>query len=901
MEAPLLQTKLYIPARRPELVSRPRLIERLNAGLHRKLTLVSAPAGFGKTTLVSEWMHGCGRQVAWVSLDATDNDPVRFWSYVVAALQTIQKGTGEAMLGALRSPQPPPLESVLTVLINEIAAAPEHLALVLDDYHTVEAQAIHDTLTFLLDHLPPRLHLVIATRSDPPFNLSRLRGHGQLTELRQNDLRFTPEEVTQFLSQAMGLALRADQIAALATRTEGWIAGLQMVAASMRRRDDLTSFVQDFTGSNRYIMDYLVEEVFNRQTQSVQSFLLQTSILERLSGPLCDAVLGMSEPASQQVNESVNGHGFSSQSILERLEQANLFIVPLDDERQWYRYHHLFADLLRQRLERILPEQATVLHQRASKWYADNRLITEAVSHALASGDMKRAAQLVEEHSFAVMDRGELSTVVGWLDALPDDIVRSRPWLSVSRAWALMYSGQLDEVEPRLRDAENALDRKEENIEGYIAAIWAYVAASKGDAPQAIEFADQALKRLSPRDWMARSFTTAILSSLYRFSGDFVASTQAIGEAIAIGKAVGDSHMVILASCNMAGTLILQGQLRKAAATFRDTLRFAGELAGHRGRRLPFAGLACTGLATVLRQWNDLERAERLAREGVELSEQWGQAEAMMHGYVELAHVLGSRRDGDAALDAMQKAMRTTPDLSSWTFVSLEAAEARLHLRQGNLAAASRWMQESRLSIEDTPNFQQMLDYLTLARVLIAEKRFSEASGLLARLLNRAEPAGAMGYVIEILVLQAMVYQAQGVPDSALESLTQALTIAEPEGYVRIFADEGEPIATLLRRAAARGVAPEYVGRLLAATAATPPHSNTSTLTAQPLVDPLSERELEVLRLIAAGLSNQQIADELFLAVGTVKKHTHNIHSKLGVRSRTQAILRAKELQLIPH
>jgi LuxR family maltose regulon positive regulatory protein len=578
--------------------------------------------------------------------------------------------------------------------------------------------------------------------------------------------------------------------------------------------------------------------------------------------------------------------------------------VPLDDERIWYRYHHLFADLLHNRLKRTQPNQVPALHRRASQWCEAHMLIAEAVGHALASGDMEKVARLVEENAFSVMGQGELTTVVGWLDALPDEVVRSRPWLSISYAWALMHTGQLGGVEPRLQDAEKASDGEEQNMEGYVAAMRAYVAACRGEIAQGIGFARQALNQLFEPDLMARSFTAALLSSLYRFKGDFVASTQAIAEAISISRQVGDGPMIVLASCNLAGTLILQGQLREAATTFRGVLRLVEDFAGQGAGRLPFTGLASTCLATVCREWNDLETAARLAREGVELSKQWGQAEVIMHGYVELAHVLQACGDGDGALDALQRAMHSAQDPSSWAIASLESTQARLHLAQGNLAAAAHWAQERGLTPEDEFGFERVADYLALAQVLIAQDRLDEASRLLTRLLNMAEPAGAMGYVIQILVLRAVAYQAQSAPDSALKSLAKALVLAEPEGYVRTFMDAGASMAALLPLAAAGGVVPQYVHELLPAFADSglEEPDKAEVHNRQPeIIESLSERELAVLRLIAAGLSNRQIADELWLAVGTVKKHTNNIYGKLGVRNRVQAIVRAKELRLIPH
>jgi LuxR family maltose regulon positive regulatory protein len=937
MSTPLLRTKLHMPSVRPGLVLRPRLIERLNAGLQHKLTLISTPAGFGKTTLLSEWIQDrltSPLHVAWVSLDEGDNDPTRFWSYFIAALQAAQAEVGEAALPMLQSSQQPPIEAILTILINEMIERPGAFVLVLDDYHLIEVQPIHNTLAFFLDHLPQSMHLVIAGRADPPLPLARLRGRDQLTELREADLRFTPDEAAAFLSQVMGLKLSAEDVAALAARTEGWVTGLQMAALSMQRREDVAGFIAAFTGSHRYILDYLVEEVLYQQPEDVQTFLLQTAILDRLTGPLCDAV---TLARSRDLHPGQAGPG-NSQEMLERLEANNLFIMPLDEDRRWYRYHHLFADLLRNQLGRIQPGLLPTLHRRASDWYEGNGLPAEAVGHALAAGDVERVARLVEGNALVMMDHGELTTLLKWLDALPDDLVRSRPWLCVFYAWTLVYTGRLDAVEVWLQDAEKSLDglagrtevpvlpqgdalpgKARQDIEGHIAAIRAYVAASREEISQAIEFAHQAIRLLPERDLMARSFAALVLGSGYRYSGDLVAASQALVEAIAISRAAGDSHLATLSSCNLAGQLIHQGQLRKAAATFRDLLQPVSltlplsskeESRGGVGvRRLPFTGLASTGLATVLREWNDLQSAERLAREGLELSKQWGQAEILMHGYVELARVLQARENKDEALDAIQMARQIARGLASLFIDTTAAVEARLWLAQGDVAAASRWVQESGVSIDGELSFRHGLLYTTLARVLIAQGKQGEALGLLVRLLEVVEAAGAMGYAIENLALQAMALQAQGELDQALATLERALSLAEPEGYVRIFVDEGAPMAALLRKAAAGGFCPGYVERLLAALESetkgerkTPSSSLSPVIPgpeSSPLVEPLSEREIEVLRLIAAGRSNREIAEELFLAVGTVKKHINNIFGKLSVRKRTQAVARARELGML--
>jgi LuxR family maltose regulon positive regulatory protein len=921
MAALLLKTKLHIPAVRPELVSRPRLIECLNAGLEHKLTLISAPAGSGKTTLLSEWIQDRltpPLHVAWVSLDEGDNDPARFWTYFIAALQAAQAELGKAALLMLQSSQPPPIEAILTTLINEIIESPGAFVLVLDDYHVIEAQPIHNALTFFLDHLPQSVHLVIAGRADPPLPLARLRGRSQLTELREADLRFTPDEAAAFLNQVMGLRLATEDVAALAARTEGWITGLQMAALSMQRREDVAGFIAAFTGSHRYILDYLVEEVLYRQPEEIQTFLLETAILDRLTSPLCDAV---TLTRSRDLHPGQAGWR-NSQEMLERLEANNLFIVPLDEERRWYRYHHLFAGLLRNQLGRIQPDLLPTLHCRASDWYERNGLPAQAVGHALAASDFERVARLVEGNALAMMDHGELTTLVKWLDALPGKLVRSRPWLCVFYAWTLVYTGQLDAVEAWLRDAERSLDdltraemptlpqgnaspgKARQAIEGHIAAIRAYVAASREEISQAIEFAHQAIRLLPKRDLMARSFAALVLGSGYRSSGDLVAASQALVEAVATSRAAGDSHLAILSSCNLGGQLIYQGQLRKAAAIFRDLLQPVSCV-----RRLPFTGLASTGLATVLREWNDLESAERLAREGLELSKQWGQAEILMHGYVELAQVLQVRENEDEALNAVRRARQIACGVAPLFVATTAAIEARLWLAQGNVAAAASWVQESGVSVDDELSFRHELLHTTLARVLIAQGKYGEALELLAQLLEVAEAAGAIGCAIENLVLQAMTLQAQDEIDQALATLERALALAEPEGYVRTFADEGAPMAGLLRKATAFGLYPDYVDKLLAVLESEikgerkTPSSTPSPIIpgpgSSPLLEPLSEREIEVLRLIAAGLSNREIADELFLAVGTVKKHINNIFGKLSVRKRTQAVARARELGML--
>jgi len=560
MTTPLLQTKLYIPPIRREVVPRLRLIERLNASLRRKLTLVSAPAGFGKTTLLSEWIHAIGARqaagretiqsaaspfspplssplrVAWVSLDKDDNDATRFLFYLIAALQTNETNVGEGVLMALQSPQPPPVESVLTDLINEVIDIPGHIVLILDDYHLITAQPIHEALTFLLNHLPPQLHLILSTRADPPLPLVRLRGRGQLNELRATDLRFSPTEAAAFLNDVMGLGLSAEEIAALDARTEGWIAGLQMAALSMQGREDVSGFIKSFSGSHRFILDYLVEEVLDQQSSDIRGFLLRTSILERMSAPLCDAITGRA----------------NSQTILAQLEQNNLFLNHLDDERHWYRYHHLFADLLRKRLGATQPDILPALHLHASEWYEKSGLTAEAVNHALAIDDVERVSRLIAGNAFAMMDHGELATLVARLDALPEEMIKSQPWICVARAWAFIYAGQMDALEALLLDAEEALWKVptndisfDEPIAGHIVSIRAYSIALKGNMPRAAALAREALVYLPEQDLTARGWTASLLANALRWSGDLTGANQAFAEASTISQMAGHNHVAV--------------------------------------------------------------------------------------------------------------------------------------------------------------------------------------------------------------------------------------------------------------------------------------------------------------------------------------------------------------------
>jgi LuxR family maltose regulon positive regulatory protein len=915
MSPELLSTKLFTPPIRKNLVPRPRLIERLKEGVEGKLMLISAPAGFGKTTLVSEWITCCGLPVAWLSLDEGDNDPTRFLTYLVAALQTIASNITAGALAVLQSPQPPAIESVLTYLLNEITTICDNFYLVLDDYHLVESERVDQAVAFMIEHLPPQMHLVIATREDPPLPLARLRARGQLTELRAVDLRFTPAEAAEFLNQMMGLNLSEGEIDALEARTEGWIAGLQLAALSMQGCKDSTSFIQAFTGSHRFVLDYLAEEVLQSQSERVRNFLLQTSILDRFCAALCNAV-----------TERQDG-----KEMLDNLERNNLFIIPLDDQRQWYRYHRLFADVLQSHFFEAQPDRVATLHKRASEWYEYNGSAADAIRHALAAKDFERAATLIE---LAVPEmrrnRQEAThTELGWLKALPDELIRFRPVLSIDFAYALFGDGELDGVEARLRDAERWLDTSADlrerpeslaagmvvvdedefrRLPGMIALLRTALALSRGDMPETVKNAQRVLDLAPEDDYLMIGGAASTLGLAAWASGDLEAACRMTVDGMANVRQAGYISPAIGGSIVLADIMIAQGRLREAMSTYERALQWA---TAPGSPVLRGAADMHVGMSNLHFEHNDLKTATQHLLTSQALGELAGLQQNPYRWCAAMARIRQAQGYLDDALNLLNEAERLYNANFSPNVRPIMTRKVRVWLAQGRLGEALGWVQKQGLSVEDDLSYLHEFDHITLAKVLLTRYLndreagyISAVMGLLERLLKAAEERGGKGSVIEIMVLQAMAYSAQGDLGTALKPLKQALTLAEPEGYIRMFLDEGSSMLQLLREASAREIMPIYTDNLLSAfeeeQLMSAGKSSLSTAPAsQPLIEPISQRELEVLQLLKTELSGPEIARELMIALSTVRTHTKSIYNKLNVNNRRAAVKRAEELRLI--
>ena len=870
-------------------------MSRLNEGGSCKLILVSAPAGFGKSTLISEWARNLKKPVSWLSLDDNDNNFKLFLKYLISAIQQIDGSIGESILSSLEVIDNPPTESIVTVLINEITEYGKEFYLVLDDYHLITSQKIHDTLDYFIEHIPPIVHLVIGGRIDPPLSLSRLRAGGHLIEIRPNDLRFTEDEVTVFLNDLVGLDLSPEDILALLVRTEGWITGLKLAALSLRDRENKQEFVEAFSGSHHYIIDYLVDEVMSRQSEEIQEFLRQTSILDRFSAPLCNFVLEIT----------------GSKDILQYLDESNLFLIQLDDERNWYRYHHLFSDFLNLRMREIEPDAVLDLHKKAAQWLENNKYINEAIDQALKGEDYGHASRMIESIGPDMMMKSEFDQLTTGLDLIPMNLVMRWPWLCIIQGWMCDRWAQFDTGEKYLRSAEATLESSEYSasekskdiIRGQISAIRALYALKKGQISESIKQANQALNFL-PDDHFNRGVATFTLGWAKKEQGDLSSAILAFEEGRKASRAVNNQILVQAIILEMGNTQVLQGHLHQAAETLNGAINYQYEKSK---LKIPYAGPAGVSLGNIQREWNDLSSALDLVQEGIEISNASKIVDAVVDGYASLALVYLAQGDLGKAETACKKAeslVHDIPDLEPITKTKTFDSRVKLLLSQKKLTEAARYVQD-RGMISDT-EILKLTDYKHIigARVLIHLSRESstlqeltDAHRILSKTIKLAEPAGYTNLLIQALALQALAFDAQEKNDAALKSLENALSMAELGGYIRTFVDEGEPMRDLLQKLASPGKQNDYARKLI--TAFNADALAGKSLISQSQVDPLSERELEVLNFLASELSGPEIAQEIMVSINTMRTHTKNIYSKLGVNNRRAAVRQAKALKLI--
>jgi LuxR family transcriptional regulator, maltose regulon positive regulatory protein len=906
----LLTTKIRTPPLRRNFVNRPNLIQRLNAGLaqNSRLILVSAPAGYGKSTLLSEWVSQVNFPTAWLSLEKGENIPARFWSYFFRSLSSIphlrRAGIGEAIFQALQSPQPPPLEPLLANLVNDLSTLEEEAILVLDDLHTITEGKIHEDLVFLMDHLQlstNSLHLVVASRMDPPWPLARWRVRQEVTELRSTDLRFTLQETAVFLNDVMSLNLSTESISLLDARTEGWITGLQMAALSMQGRDDMTAFIRSFSGSHRFVLDYLVEEVLDRQPAEIQEFLLKTSILDRLTASLCEAVTGKKD----------------CQTVLTQLERANLFLVPLDDERRWYRYHHLFAELLLKRLKQNQPDHIVELHQRACKWYSENSFLSEAIDHALDAGDILRVNEFVSGNALAMVEHFELLDVLRHFEEIPEQQFLSKPWLCVAYAWVKAYvepSGEIDQIFLKAMQSISEIDDalEKQHLTSHLDAVWAYVAWVKGKAELALEFTRTAYKTLAEDDWMTRAHLLNIEGLALQYLDNLPGATQSFEAAIIAGQRSGRLQETFFAYTSLAFVYYLQGKLRLAFSLCQHVLNLAqehstGDESGQVLSRMPILAHAYANMSLLQVEWNDVEEALSNARNGVTLAEQWKQADALHFSLTCLSKALGAAGVLAEAFAVNQRAMQLALNVSPWFKRLSIYNEVWLYLIKGDIHSAVDLFPEVESLIEE--EWKHGGNYLILkVSLLYAQKDYPGVLAALEGLMEGFEQTGKYWTLINLLPFQALALQALGQEEEALRVIGHCLALAEPEGFVRTFVERGGPMFELLQAAKSQSLHTEYIESLL-------PAFDISGLLQKPmpllhlktrskyqgvdLLEPLSERELEVLRCLNSPLSIVGISQELYVAPSTIRTHVHNIYSKLNVHNRIEAIQKAKDLSLV--
>ena len=890
MSPAILKTKLFIPTLRAGIVSRSNLIKKLDTGRLGKLTLISAPAGYGKTTLLAEWIKQQALTACWVSLDPQDNDLQRFFAYLGAGLRNIDIEVQENIPTNGKEQPADSIPEIVHLLINQVTNSSRDTYLVLDDYHRITNPEIHQAISYLLENLPDNLHLLIATRSDPPLRLAKLRAQGELCEIRVDDLRFTSKEAVQFLNQSMDLNLTLEDIATLNKKTEGWIAGLQLAGLSLLKDPDKHKFVIAFAGDDRYIADYLLDEALNRQPKEIQTFLLETSILDRLCAPLCNAVTGRK----------------SSQSVLLELDQANLFLIALDNQRHWYRYHHLFADLLQSRLKSSRAADPVELHHRASRWYEDHHLMADAVNHALAANEIEQIVHLTEEMAVHKMDAGEIILLKSWLDHQPEEVFLQNPWLMVARTWFFFNSGNYDEVETGLEEIEKVLAAQSystklvNRIQGHAAAIRAYLAEIR-DAPEvALPNAENALKLLSEQDIQLRAFVAIRWANAASWKGDYPNAIQALEEAGKASKLAGDGHLAVSALSEKATLQMIIGQLNQAVEGIFEIKEYAETLAQKDGRQLPAMGQLYRQLSNLLIERNQLDEAEYYAQEAVRISRNWGEKEALFSALTVLSIVHFINGDYEKFEEVSNQSIQIAEQVSPYMMTYTTEMKNHLLLRQGRLQEVEAWSQERNAIDIGEYNQYQRLAVQNTAHLLVAQGKYAKALELIEVLLRIVGEVGAKVYTIRYKVLQAKIYHLMNQPDDALNALAEALAIASPEGFVRSFMDEGETIAQLLYQASEKGIFPEYCSYLLDEFSKEIPSQPSTSARTEGLVEPLSEREIEVLGLIAKGYSNQEIAQELYLSLYTVKSHARNIFSKLCVKNRTEAVAKARFFGVLP-
>jgi LuxR family maltose regulon positive regulatory protein len=893
MAVPLIKTKIRIPPVQAGFIWRPHLIEQLERGqqLGHRLSLIAAPAGFGKTNLACTWLDKHNGSVAWISLDEDDNDPGNFWTYLIASLQTTYQEIGNATLALLQSPQIPPAKTLLTPLVNEVAACSEPIILVLDDYHVISNPEVHAGITFLIDYLPDGFHILISTRANPPLSIARLRAQGSLTEIRAEHLRFTTDEAGAFLNKIMGLNLSLDDVQALEARTEGWIVGLHLAALSMLGREDKHEFISTFSGSHHYILEYLTGEVLSSLPAQLRRFLLQTSVLERFCAELCKSVTGESD----------------SEGLLSELQHNHLFIVPLDDERQWFRYHHLFKDLLFHHLQtEVKKEDVYAFREKASRWHAARLEFEVGIKYALGARDFESAAGLIEQAAGESIAQGKVITLLRWIEALPKDIVLKSPRLRMYQGYAIFLTGQVTHAREVLQDARSLLQTAapfegRELMFGRLLALLATLTSLGKDIDAAIDQAQEALKNLPESELVWRARAARALGVSYGFAGDTTRMIQVCEQAKALAIQAGNRFLATEITSQIVTARIIQGKLRQASDECERIL----EVFDYPDKDPP-AGLAYIRLAEIALNRNDLAKAQDYLDKGIELCVQGGIGYTLLPAYCMEAILKQEAGDTRAALQAIQIAERMHREGGSMESALVFASfQMRLRLLLNDIESARKWACGDFLTVdwstEDLPIGLREFQSTLLARVHLAENQPMEILALYELVCETARPGGRMAWVLELSLYKALALQMLGDSSGALEAIAQSLSLAAPEGYTRLFLEAGASVVTLLKQAASQGIYPDYAHKLLTLFGVPDlkriDESAIST-SAQPILEPLSPRELEVLKLISTGHTNQEIADSLFVSLNTIKKHTSHIYGKLGVKNRAQAIARARVLGL---